>query len=263
MILKNILFEKGSLETMTDRLCKTMNAMDREWSKKVEPASQSQIQALSEILNPYNRSIPLAYLLFLKTMGKNDNGLLEQEWDGYTEVSMDKALDDYYEYYADDDFVSNGFLPFSFHWDESILSLKLSEGDNPPVYNGYDKKLFSGSFENYLFQMAFRKAENTQFLYQVNGGTSKEGFHDILSGKSAQNIPWTKPMEFIETILKPCQLQKAWFSDNVRFCGVSPEYIVSVDLHWALNIKISSDNPIALQNMKENLSSLLGNLEYW
>jgi len=263
MILKNIPFEKGSLDTMIDRLCKTMNAMDREWSKKVEPASQSQIQALSAILNPYNRSIPLAYLLFLQAMGKNDNGLLEQEWDGDTDISMDKALDDYYEYYTDDDFVPNSFLPFSFHWDESILSLKLSEGDNPPVYSGYDKGLFSGSFENYLFQMAFRKATNTQFLYQVNAGTSKKGFRDILSGKSAQNILWKKPMEFIETILKPYQLQKAWFSDDVRFCGVSSEYILCVDLHWALNIKISSDNHIALQNMKENLSSLFDNLAYW
>ena len=263
MTLKSISFEKGSLDTMIDRLCKTMNAMDREWSKKVEPALQSQIQTLSEFLNPYSKSIPLAYLLLLQTMGKNDGGLLEQEWDGYTEVSVDKTLNDYCEYYTDDDFLPNGFLPFSFHWDESILSLKLSEGDNPPIYNGFDKRLFSGSFENYLFQMAFRKAENTQFLYQVNGGTSKEGFRDILSGKSAQNIQWTTSMEFIETILKPYQLQKAWFSDNIRFCGVSSEYIVSVDLHWALNIKISSDNHIALQNMKKNLSSLLGSLKYW
>jgi len=53
------------------------------------------------------------------------------------------------------------------------------------------------------------------------------------------------------------------FSDDVRFFGVSSEYIVSADLHWALNIKISSANPIALQNMKENLFSLFGDLEYW
>ena len=89
MIIKNILFEKGSLDTMIDRLSKTMDAMDKEWSKKIEPASQSQIQTLSEILKSYNRGIPLSYLLFLKNMGKSDNGLLEQEWDGATEVSLD------------------------------------------------------------------------------------------------------------------------------------------------------------------------------
>lgn len=259
MILKNILFEKGSLDTMIDRLSKTMNSMDNEWSKRVEPASQNQIQTLSEILKPYNRSIPLSYLLFLKTMGKSDNGLLEQEWDGATEVSLDEILDDYYDEYAD--LVLSGFLPFSFHWTEAILSLKLTEGDNSPVY--YHQDLFSGSFENYLFQMAFRKVENTQFLYQAHCATSKEGFHDILSGKLAQSIPWIKPMEFIESILKPYQLQKAWFSDDVRFFGISSEYIISVDLHWALNIIISSDNHIILKNMKESLTSLFGDLVHW
>ena len=50
MTLRNIPFEKGALDTMIDRLCITMNAMDKEWSKKIEPASQNQIQSLREIL---------------------------------------------------------------------------------------------------------------------------------------------------------------------------------------------------------------------
>ena len=31
-------------------------------------------------------------------MGQNDNGLLEQEWDGYTEVNIDSILRDYLRY---------------------------------------------------------------------------------------------------------------------------------------------------------------------
>ena len=58
--------------------------------------------------------------------------------------------------------------------------------------------------------------KKTQFLYQVDCATSKAGFCDILK-KLAQNLPWTKPMEFIESILKPYQLQKAWFSEWLRF----------------------------------------------
>ena len=93
MTLRNIPFEKGTLDTMIDRLCITMNSMDKEWSKKIEPASQNQIQSLREILKQHGRSIPLAYLLFLQTMGMNDNGLLEQEWDGYSEVNSNTLLD--------------------------------------------------------------------------------------------------------------------------------------------------------------------------
>ena len=36
-------------------------------------------------------------------------------------------------------------MMFSTHWSESVLFLKLTEGENPPVYR-FDGQLFSGSF---------------------------------------------------------------------------------------------------------------------
>ncbi len=56
------------------------------------------------------------------------------------------------------------FLPFSIHWTDAILSLKLTGEDNPPVYY---EEFFSGSFENYLFQMAFRMVEKTIFPQDI------------------------------------------------------------------------------------------------
>lgn len=38
MVLNKIPFEKGPLTTMIERLCKTMNAIDTEWSKMIKPA---------------------------------------------------------------------------------------------------------------------------------------------------------------------------------------------------------------------------------
>lgn len=264
MILNKIPFEAGSLETMIERLFKTMNSIDKQWSEKVEPASQKQIHALEEIsgLKQHGKSIPYAYLLFLEEMGQNDNGLLEQEWDGYTEVNIDSVLKNYIRYIDEFDMDMNEYMLFSTHWSESVLFLKLTEGENPPVYK-FDGQLFSGSFENYLFQMAFRKVEDTQFLYQIEFAASPKRFHDILSQKSIQDISWTKPMEFIEYILKPYQLQKIWFSDEVHFFGVSAEYIIHVNLHFGLNIIVSSNNYNVLQKMKKNLSHLFGNLAHW
>ena len=132
-------------------------------------------------------------------MGMNDNGLLEQEWDGATEVNLGIVLERYSRYY--DDFILEVFLPFSFHY--------------------------------------------------------------ILAEKAAQNFSWTKPMELIETLLKPYRLQKAWFSDDVRLCGVTSEYIISVDLYWALIIMVSSDNHDVLQNMKNSLTHLFSDLVHW
>ena len=82
-------------------------------------------------------------------------------------------------------------------------------------------------------------------------------FRDILSKKPEQNM---SPMEFIESILKPCQLQKTWFSDDVRFCAISSEYMIIADLSWALNIMIYSNNYTVLQNMKNSLSYPLSGL---
>lgn len=261
VMLNEISFEAGSLETMIERLFKTMNSLDKQWSEKVEPASQKQIHALEEIadLKQHGKSIPYAYLLFLEEMGQNDNGLLEQEWDGYTEVNIDSILRDYLRYIDEFDIDMNEYMLFSTHWSESVLFLKLTEGENPPVYK-FDGQLllFSGSFENYLFQMAFRKVEDTQFLYQTELAASPKRFREILSEKSVQNIQWTTRMELIESLLEPYQLQKTWFSDEVHFYGISSEYIIHVDLSWALNITVSSDNHIVFQKMNRSLARLFG-----
>ena len=261
MLLNEISFEAGSLETMIERLFKTMNSIDKQWSEKVEPASQKQIRALEEIsgLKQHGKSIPYAYLLFLEEMGQNDNGLLEQEWDGYTEVNIDSILRDYLRYIDEFDIDMNEYMLFSTHWSESVLFLKLTEGENPPVYK-FDGQLllFSGSFENYLFQMAFRKVEDTQFLYQTEFAASPKRFREILSEKSVQNIQWTTRMELIESLLEPYQLQKTWFSDEVHFYRISSEYIIHVDLSWALNITVSSDNHIVFQKMNRSLARLFG-----
>ena len=49
-MLNEISFEAGSLETMIERLFKTMNSIDKQWPEKVEPASQKQIHALEFIV---------------------------------------------------------------------------------------------------------------------------------------------------------------------------------------------------------------------
>ena len=259
MLLNEISFEAGSLETMIERLFKTMNSIDKQWSEKVEPASQKQIRALEEIsgLKQHGKSIPYAYLLILEEMGQNDNGLLEQLWDGYTEVNIDSVLRDYLRYIDSFDIDMNEYMMFSTHWSDSVLFLKLTEGENPPVYR-FDGQLFSGSFENYLFQMAFRKMQDTQYLYQIEFAASQKKFREILSEKSVQSIQWTTQMELIEYLLEPYQLQKTWFSDEIHFCGVSSEYIIHVDLNWALNITVSSDDHSALQKMNKSLARLFG-----
>ncbi|MBS6953350.1 MAG: hypothetical protein KH230_08950 [Enterocloster asparagiformis] len=256
MAVNKIPFQEGTLETLIERLYQTMDSMDKHWSESVVPASQGQIEELAKQsgLDHKGKGIPAAYLLFLRAMGQCDNGLLEQQWDGSAEVGIDDVLEGYLFY--KDDFDVEEYMPFSLHWTEAILFLKLTEGENPPVY--YNGKLFSGSFENYLFQMAYKKMEEKQFLYRTELAASKQQLHEILSRGSEQDIDGTRPMKFIEHILAPYHLQKLWFSDEIHFYGISPELIVSVHLDWALNIIISSDNHAVFQSTKANLTHLLG-----
>ena len=106
--------------------------------------------------------------------------------------------------------------------------------------------------------MAFRKVEDTQFLYQIEFAASPKRFREFLSEKSVQNVQWTTQMELIEYLLEPYQLQKTWFSDEVHFYGISSEYIIHVDLEWGLNITVSSDNHSALQKINKSLVRLFG-----
>lgn len=257
MILHQIPFDPGPLDTMTARLCRTMDAMDRQWSARIKPAPAEKIETLSSDLTRRGWTIPAAYRYFLKAMGQDDGGLLEQEWDGGTEASIDRILEEYPDYFDEPCWQSH--LLFSTHWTESNLFLPLTGAENPPVDHYAGR--FADSFENYLFQMAFRRAEDTQFLYQTCCSTSKEDFQDILSRYSA--LSYRSPMDLMEQLLAPWGLQRAWFSDSVRLCGVAPEYLISVDLSWALNIKLSSDSHTVLQQKRADLTRLFGDLIHW
>ena len=96
-------------------------------------------------MKQHGKSIPYAYLLFLEEMGQNDNGLPEQEWDGDAEANIDSVLRDYLRYMDSFDIDMNEYMMFSTHWSDSVLFLKLTEEENPPVYR-FDGQLFSGSF---------------------------------------------------------------------------------------------------------------------
>ena len=69
MILNKILFLQGPLDTVAERLCRTMDSMDRSWSQKVEPATREQIEALWRLsgLEERGQPIPAVYRLFLES----------------------------------------------------------------------------------------------------------------------------------------------------------------------------------------------------
>lgn len=154
MILNKIPFLQGPLDTVAERLCRTMDSMDRSWSQKVEPAAREQIEALWRLsgLEERGQPIPAVYRLFLESMGRDDNGLLEQEWDGFSQPDIDTLLEMYSNPRNDELKERNG-LTFLTHWTDATLFLKLTGEDDPPVcFDGSGGGCFPAPLRNTCFK---------------------------------------------------------------------------------------------------------------
>ncbi len=79
-------FQEGTLDTLMERLCSSISGFDPEWVTRCVPAAEEQIQQLKDILAEYNYTIPAVYLYYLRRMGQNDGGLLEDEGDGEVDI---------------------------------------------------------------------------------------------------------------------------------------------------------------------------------
>ena len=216
------LFPNGGLDTMMDRLSVAMERISPGWSETLKPASPEEIEAYR--LAAHAPRIPLAYRLFLERAGNGDGGLLEKEWDGCSQVDlpalMEKGdpLEAFQEFSDESD--PRRFLLFSTHWTESDLYLDLdSGGEDPPVFL-FARNLHSGSFQNYLFQMAFQQLVWDGFLCRIADGSSKLDadwfLRQRLPGYGGDPLGGT-PRERMETarpLLDPYPLEPLCFSHD-------------------------------------------------
>ncbi len=252
-------FLPGDVDSVIDRLCATMSAIDNEWATRIKPATKEQIQHLKNLVgfSENGIEIPKVYLDFLEKMGADDGGLLENEWDGCSEPSIDAVIDYYDSLYNDEfDFNPKELLLFSYHWAESHLYLDMSKGDNPPVYN-YDK-LFADTFENYLFHMAFKYIYKEEFKTQDNYlSFSRTQFDDMLKKKTTFNGTMAERMDYISQIMDSLSFEKAWFSDSVRNYYYKDGIVVLVSSYFKLSILVVGNDEDKILQVKNKISSLL------
>lgn len=121
-------FQEGTLDTLMERLCNSISGFDPEWVKRCVPAAEEQIQQLQDILAKYNYTIPAAYLYYLRRMGQDDGGLLEDEGDG--EVDIGTVLELLPGKCED---LEKGFFQFSDHWADACFYMKLSNTEDNPM----------------------------------------------------------------------------------------------------------------------------------
>ena len=255
-----IKFQEGTPDTMIERLRDAISGFDRKWAGKCRPATEKQIQRLENIVKKYHWELPDAYLRYLRAMGKNDAGLLENEWDG-CEPGIDAILK-LFEGSKNDSSVrrclKEGNFLFSYNWGGSNFYLRLSETKaDPPVVESVfanpEGKYVAGSFEKYLFRQAFKMYQET-FKYHVSSDRSlcnheEKGKEDCRTcsvyGETAK--------ERMETALQVTQaygLEGAWFGDRVQYFWYDERYALIINVRDGFRIEFSY-NDAALKEQFE------------
>lgn len=156
-------FQEGTLDTLMERLCSSISSFDQEWVKRCVPATEEQIRQLQDIFAEYHHTIPAAYLYYLRKMGQDDGGLLENggDWEVDIGTVLELLSDREKSYYRED--LEEGLFRFSHHWADAGFYMKLSAADdNPMVMRG---AYVTENFEKYLFRRVFHMYQR-RFTYR-------------------------------------------------------------------------------------------------
>lgn len=276
---------KGTIDDLFKRLCNYIQPIDSKWYQKIKPATSKQIEDLRIIsgIQEIGLDFPPSYYTFLKYMGQNDGGLLESEWDGFSEVSIDSIIEHYSDNKIESEYndpINPYNLVFLDHWAEAYLYFDLKQGTNPPIYT--TNKLHSQSFENYLFQRAFLLMQEKYYSYNKlkervgtlslpSLGTStlqmaillrQQAFNKKEVSKDFWETPWLtdiagNSIRFLESLLKQLGFQKLWFSDIVNYCGVLEDISIMVHGTDGFWISIRGENRKMLNKIHREIEEHL------
>lgn len=261
-MVKIIEFHQGTLDSVMERLRKTVSNYDSSWIGKCVPASEEQIQQLEHICAEYGYCVPKVYLDYLRAMGESDGGLLEREWDGYMEPGIHTILD----LFCDEDFeareyLQQGLLLFSYHWTEAHCYLRVSRSEDNPVVTDSENRYFAGSFEKYLFQKAFCIYEEN-FIHKSSVGTSinscdtllrKHFFPCSVCGGTAE-----EKMKFVRWLAKSLDFheKETWFSDDLNYFTYNEHYALRINIYHSLLLVFSCDDLTLKKEVDSKLNSI-------
>ncbi len=251
-------FQEGTLDTLMERLCSSISGFDPEWVTRCVPATEEQIQQLKDILAEYNYTIPAAYLCYLRRMGQNDGGLLENEWDG-CEVDIGtvlKFLSDKDSYFRKE--LEKGFFLFSDHWADAGFYMKLSAADDNPMVTDREGVYVTESFEKYLFRKAFDMYQR-KFTYSDFERESVCSDNEKKRIEDCRTCPYCgdtveERMAFINQMAEAYGIKKAWFSDKAHFICYSASYAFEISVCDGYSIDFSYNDDKLREQVKYFLS---------
>lgn len=269
-----ITFYQGTLDTVMERLGESVSNFDGSWLEKCVPAAEEQIQQFENICSQYGYRLPKVYLDYLRTMGKNDSGLLEREWDGFAEPNISRILELFEEEDSDArEALQRGLLLFLYHCIDMNCYLDISKlEENPtvtineeenPIVTIRESKYFAESFEKYLFQKAFKIYQH-QFQYCTSIGTSIHSFDAILKKYACPCSVYGGTTEerrnFARGLAERFSMDETWFGDKVRYFSYDTWYALEIDIWYSFRLNFSCDDPMLKKQADSELEKIFHKL---
>lgn len=232
-----------------------INEFNKEWIKKIKPASNTSIELLKRVseIQKWREEFPKPYYMFLETMGENDGGLLSDSLIGTAHII--EIIDLYEEFHKfSPEVFDTPYLSFFQMEMGGELSFDLSGKHAKNILETDSGELFrinSESFEKLLFQSAFNCFE--RFGHYI-------GFSSSLSQlKKATSIHEKKDLfETIDIIAKSYGLEKAWFSDEKHYIAIGLNTSFCVQKAEGTIGFVTSSNKALLKELVWDLTKLVG-----
>lgn len=232
-----------------------ISEFDREWWKKIIPASETMIESLKIVSEIQRKSddFPPLYKMFLEHMGRNDGGLLSVPLNGTSNII--DIIDLYEEFHK---FTPEVFCTPYFAFFQKEMGGELSFNiSNPHEENILDTdcgeifRVNSESFKKLLFQSAIIRFERFKNYIRFSGTLNNLKEAMLISGENSI-------IHIIDGVLAKYGLTKAWFSDRNHYIALGVETSLYVQKTYGVIGFITSNNTDISKKLVEDLSKKLG-----
>ena len=252
---------KGDSNTFFERLSDYIKRFDSKWENVIKGASNEKIDKYLELATQNNKQfvIPKEYFIYLKKMGEDDGGLLEDFIKGSTNIDV---LIDYFE----------DMNKFPEYYDEIPLnhvvfghSVEVETDIFLKYYNNFDYEInktvsinpefpednwFSSTFEKLLFQSVLFRYIGTIKKYV------KECVVPINFIKKNKVVDSIKVMNQIDDVCQKYGMLKAWISDQYNYIAYNDMGIIYMKLDFNLYGDIWSDNEQFAMEISDHIRAI-------
>lgn len=201
-------------------LIQYMNFIEEDWNEKLKPSDEEKIKKLIEVSEIEHTvyHLPKTYIDYLKIMGDDDGGLLNNMFYGHYDI--DYLINRYEDYWE------NGEDEFAFWWGdiepEPEYYIKFTQGNNYVIDLGESgiRCRYIESFKKFLYRMAFEKFMSSG--YHANFKFNLSYLNNIHNTEEVFSIA--------QEIFEKNNYKRVWFSDKWTYIGIKGENIVEIQL---------------------------------